>query len=446
MTSEEFRTNPLLLRNQFERSGTFEIPVIQKEKIDLENLTLIGYDKLSSGNSDQVVHFFLDDYKFEVLWSNPEPRIEKLSAFKAVLSPQFSIYSEMPMAIQIHNTFRSRWCEAYLQSKGIKVIPSVVWGEPDTFWFCFDGLEKNSIVAVSTIGVRNEKELFMAGYREMLRRIEPSNIICYGKPFDEMEGNIVYISYEETNNYGSKAYRDELIAQIPQIPKDLIYEKGGGHAVSSNKFPSNDGQVKHMFRKKKNHVPDTPENRDLFLRVCNDEKNYLGTDRYGKRWYAEILPDGSQVWVCTRDGIIQNCGINDVVRGWVEGEGLNQPKNKGVYRKMENTPCRKAFMAMFYLLDSVYSQFPYNNLGVVLGDICPFTFKDSMSADPAAWEDFCEYYQEAEAVCDSEFKAGYDAAIRFLRVYEEEWGYPIPYAMEEFTTEKYREYYFNYNP
>lgn len=204
MTSEEFRTNPLLLRNQFELSGTFEVPVIRKEEISLENLALIGYDKLSSGNSDQTVHFFLDDYKFEVLWNNPEPRVERLFAFKIVLSPQFSIYSEMPMAIQIYNTFRSRWCGAYLQSKGIKVIPSVVWGEPDTFWFCFDGLEKNSIVAVSTVGVRNEKELFMPGYKELLRRIEPSAVICYGKPFDEMEGNIIHVSYEETNNYSPK--------------------------------------------------------------------------------------------------------------------------------------------------------------------------------------------------------------------------------------------------
>lgn len=197
MTSEEFRTNPLLLRNQFERSGTFEIPLIHKEQVGLENLALIGYDKLSSGKNDQIVHFFLDDYKFEALWNNPAPRVERLSSFKAVLSPQFSIYSEMPIAIQIHNTFRNRWCGAYLQSKGLKVIPSVVWGEPDTFWFCFDGIEKNSTVAVSTIGVRNEKELFMSGYKELLRRIEPTNIICYGKPFDEMEGNIIYASYEE---------------------------------------------------------------------------------------------------------------------------------------------------------------------------------------------------------------------------------------------------------
>ena len=323
------------------------------------------------------------------------------------------------------------------------MIPSVVWGEPDTFWFCFDGLEKNSIVAVSTIGVRNEKELFMAGYREMLRRIEPSNIICYGKPFDEMEGDIVYISYEETNNYGSKAYRDELIAQIP---KDLIYEKGGGHAGGGNRFPAHDSQIKHIFRKKNGHTADTPENRELLLRVCNDESNYMGTDQNGNRWYVQILSDGRQVWVTTRDGIIQNAGINNVALPWHEDTGLNRPRNKGAERNMENTPCRRAFLSMYYLLDSVYSQFPYKNLAVVLGDINPTLFKGSMSADPAAWEDFCEYYQETESESGSEFKAGYDAAIRFLRVYEEEWGYPIPYAMEAFTTEKYREYYFNHNP
>ena len=54
MTSEEFRTNPLLLRNQFARSGTFEIPVIHKEKVSLENMTLIGYDKINSGKENKL--------------------------------------------------------------------------------------------------------------------------------------------------------------------------------------------------------------------------------------------------------------------------------------------------------------------------------------------------------------------------------------------------------
>lgn len=39
----------------------------------------------------------------------------------------------------------------------------------------------------------------MAGYNEMLRRIEPEKIICYHTPFPEMRGNIVYVDYERSS-------------------------------------------------------------------------------------------------------------------------------------------------------------------------------------------------------------------------------------------------------
>lgn len=42
MTSENFRTNPMFLRNQFKGDGVFEIPRIEKEEIELENIELIG--------------------------------------------------------------------------------------------------------------------------------------------------------------------------------------------------------------------------------------------------------------------------------------------------------------------------------------------------------------------------------------------------------------------
>ena len=37
----------------------------------------------------------------------------------------------------------------------------------------------------------------MAGYNEILRRIEPEQILCYNPPFPEMQGNIVYVDYEQ---------------------------------------------------------------------------------------------------------------------------------------------------------------------------------------------------------------------------------------------------------
>ena len=142
------------------------------------------------------------------IWNDPEPRIEKLKKYKAVLAPNYSIYTEMPLSLKVYNTFRSRWCGAYLQSKGIKVIPTVVWGEPNTFWFCFDGITQGSVVAVSTLGVRKEKSLFMQGYNEMIRKVKPKAVICYGEPFEEMQGRIIPIDYAKTNNLSPKSNKD----------------------------------------------------------------------------------------------------------------------------------------------------------------------------------------------------------------------------------------------
>ena len=37
------------------------------------------------------------------------------------------------------------------------------------------------------------KELFLDGYREMIRRLEPTTIIFYGKVPEECEGDIIQI-------------------------------------------------------------------------------------------------------------------------------------------------------------------------------------------------------------------------------------------------------------
>lgn len=241
MTSENFRTNPMFLRNQFKGDGVFEIPKISKEKLTLDNIELIGYDKLSNNETDKIVHFFLDDYKFEVMWNDPEPRIKRLKRYRAVLTPSFSVYTEMPLSMKVYNTFRNRWCGAYLQSKGIRVIPTVTWGEPNTFWFCFDGIEQGSVVAVSTLGVRKEKSLFMQGYNELIRKIKPSAVICYGKPFEEMQGNIIPIDYERTNNL--KQFDANSKVYVKKFNGYVCNEKGGGSAGGNGYitgYPGND--------------------------------------------------------------------------------------------------------------------------------------------------------------------------------------------------------------
>ena len=54
------------------------------------------------------VHFFLDDYRFEATWSDPERYASMLSRFACVLTPDFSCYLDMPEPMQRWNVYRGR--------------------------------------------------------------------------------------------------------------------------------------------------------------------------------------------------------------------------------------------------------------------------------------------------------------------------------------------------
>ena len=145
-----------------------------------------------------IAHFYYDDYKFISAWREPDKYIERLQRFKAVIAPDFSLYTDFPITLQILSCYRRQWCGAYWQSLGIDVIPDVVWGTKESFRFCFDGIPKHSTVAVSTVGVKRDKDwnnetdsLFRDGYNEMLERLEPTAVLFYGDMIEGLEGNII---------------------------------------------------------------------------------------------------------------------------------------------------------------------------------------------------------------------------------------------------------------
>lgn len=50
----------MFLRNQFKSVGMFKLPLVKKQEISLEDVKLIGYDKVNqSDDYDKIVHFFL---------------------------------------------------------------------------------------------------------------------------------------------------------------------------------------------------------------------------------------------------------------------------------------------------------------------------------------------------------------------------------------------------
>ena len=93
---------------------------------------------------------------------------------------------------------------------GIKVIPTISWSDESSFEWCFDGEPVGGIVAVSSVGTQNNKtakELFLNGYNEMMKRLEPETVIFYGTIPQECYGNIIKVKafqekFKEAKIYG----------------------------------------------------------------------------------------------------------------------------------------------------------------------------------------------------------------------------------------------------
>ncbi|MBF0778168.1 DUF4417 domain-containing protein [Streptococcus cuniculi] len=183
-------------------AGKFNIPIL--EPVDHLPGKLQGFNYVLN-KPDYVagVHFFLDDYQFERIWQRPDFYIEKLVDFDCVLTPDFSLYLDMPVAMQVWNIYRSRLIGQIMQDYGIVVIPTVSWAYENSFEFCFDGLPQRSTLAISTIGVKQNKEqleIWRKGVDEMIRQLSPKRLLVYGGKvdYDYQDVEVVYFDNATT--------------------------------------------------------------------------------------------------------------------------------------------------------------------------------------------------------------------------------------------------------
>lgn len=178
--------------------GYLDIPLcpttakeIPKAIITWEEAKAIHKKELARGNSayheGTFVCFYIDDSKFDGpkgIWHNCEYVLKVLLHFSGVITPDYSTYQDFPEAIKIYATYRMRLFGYWLGKNGIAVINNVRWGTPESWHYCFEGIPKNSIVAIGTVGGNprkmEDRERFETGLAKMVELLKPHTIIVYG--------------------------------------------------------------------------------------------------------------------------------------------------------------------------------------------------------------------------------------------------------------------------
>ena len=164
-------------------SGEYDFPVIKGCNEIPRNLITFSKALKERRNFHQWVCFYEDDFNFERLWNSPNRYLEVLKKFDGVILPDFSVYYDFPMALQIWNIYRSRAIGCWLESNGIKVIPNLRFGDHQTFDCCCDGISRHGVICIGTLGCIKDKHyrsIFEDGLEYIVNKVKPNTLLLYG--------------------------------------------------------------------------------------------------------------------------------------------------------------------------------------------------------------------------------------------------------------------------
>lgn len=129
------------------------------------------------------VHFYEDDYRFERLWRSPDTYLPRLAPFAGIISPDFSVYRNLPAAEKIHQTYRNQLLGARMQADGGTVIANVRLSGRESIPYALAGVPRNSTIAIGLHGCTRDK----ANRRHVVEEIglicaelDPTQLVVYG--------------------------------------------------------------------------------------------------------------------------------------------------------------------------------------------------------------------------------------------------------------------------
>lgn len=156
-------------------------------------LYLWGSNKFPADVKGGLCAFYVDDERFESVCREFKATVDaaemlKARNFAAAISPNWSLWRDMPHAVMVYRTYCVRWTARYWQEMGLKVVPDINWADEQSYEFCFDGIPRGAPVAsiqcrttnTGTPQFAESKKFFLKGLKAALERIAPKRLLIYG--------------------------------------------------------------------------------------------------------------------------------------------------------------------------------------------------------------------------------------------------------------------------
>lgn len=173
--------------------GKDEPPPFYRTSLDLNEKIFVptddaplGFSLCENPKEKIILHYFEHDTKQNrLLRSNFADEALHQKVYAAA-SPDFSADSSNCFScLNEANILKSRICAYRWQvEREERVILTLIWtSDAESYKWAFGNVEKGSIIAVSSQGVKDD-EVFKNGFIRAIEKIEPENICWYGKIYD----------------------------------------------------------------------------------------------------------------------------------------------------------------------------------------------------------------------------------------------------------------------
>ncbi len=165
-------------------AGDFEMPVINGTDQIPERIVRFSDSKSRKRNDPSAwVVPYEYDVKLRPFWNNPFKYMDRLLEHPGIVSWDFSMYRNMPFALQYWNCFRGRLLGSLYERCGGVCIPNIRPTDRRSYIYAFDGIPTEATIAMGTAGALNtadDRAIFKAYVDESVSRLRPKNIIVYG--------------------------------------------------------------------------------------------------------------------------------------------------------------------------------------------------------------------------------------------------------------------------